>query len=271
MEKSAADRAAKAKARRESKDAASEVAGNRRPVPTTPKGRLFPRRQSLTFIDGRNELHPKPSSTVPAFQIALQLIEWLTKSWAFLGSLAFGISALYLVEYKVTYAIPVAMTSGSVLAAWPVLFCFVFLATTALAICLISPSAVMWVGMDRQGRRLIDGHRSVKRQRLYNPIVGDDLGRAWIAAQVIGVGTLLVAISIYNKLPRGAGWLAWLLGAAAVALAIGALQGVRRRARITGLGAWLVGAVVIYAPFIQCISATVVFKFAFSLGRDNLR
>lgn len=146
------------------------------------------------------------------------------------------------------------MTSGSVLAAWPVLFCFVFLSTTALAICLISPSAVMWVGMDRQGRRLIDGHRSVKRRRLYNDIGGDDLGRAWVAAQVIGFGTLLVAISIYNKLPRGAGWPAWLLGAAAVALAIGAVQGVRRRARITGLGAWLVGAVVIYALFIQCIS-----------------
>lgn len=91
MEKSATDRTAKAKAHRELMDVAGEVAAKRRPVPTTPKGRLLPRRQSLNFIDGRNELHPKPSSTVSAFQIALQFIEWLTKSGASLGSLAFGV------------------------------------------------------------------------------------------------------------------------------------------------------------------------------------
>ncbi|APG05608.1 hypothetical protein BJI69_17995 [Luteibacter rhizovicinus DSM 16549] len=206
---------------------------------------------------------------MPAFQVALQFIEWLTKSWAFLGSVAFALSALYLFEFKTVYAMPVAIVSAPVLAAWPMLFCFVFLGTTALSVCLVSPSAVMWVGMDRQGRRLIDGHRSAKGRRRYNPFGGADLGRSWLAAQFIGVGALLIAMSIYDELPTYARWTAWALGIGGVAAAIFALQGVRRRAKITGLGAWLVGGVALYCLFIQCICATVVFKFAFSLGQHN--
>ena len=238
-------------------------------VARTPSGRLFPRRRRLLFIEGQNELHPTAAPAVPAFQISLQFIEWLTKSWAFLASVAFALSALYLLEFKTVYAMPVAIVSAPVLAAWPMLFCFVFLATTALSVCLISPSAVTWVRMDRQGRRLIDGHRSAKGRQWYNPFGSTDLGRAWIGAQFIGVGALLVAMSIYDELPSYARWTAWALGVGGVAVAIFALQGVRRRAKITGLGAWLVGGVAFYCLFIQCICATVVFKFAFSLGLHN--
>jgi len=89
-----------------------------------------------------------------------------------------------------------------------------------LSVRLVSPSAVMWAGMDRQGRRLIDGHRSVKGRRSYNPFGGTDLARSWMTAQSFEVGVPLLAMSVYDKLPAYAKWTAWVASIAGVAAEI---------------------------------------------------
>lgn len=230
-----------------------------------PSGRLYPRHQRLQFIN--TEL-PEPSmqlEAMSAFQIAVAFMEWFTRTLGFLAIVAAGLAAVYLYDFKVQYGIPVALGSPSMMGAWPIVFGFVMLATTAFAALVMSPSAVLWIRMDGRGRRLIDGHRPARGARGRNPLGGTDLGRAWLAAQVIAVGMLLRAMTIFSEYP----WLASMVMVSAVALATVALDGVRRSARISRWGVLSMVLVITYCLFVQCAGATVIFKFAFMLGSGN--
>lgn len=200
--------------------------------------------------------------------VAVDAIWEASKIWGVLTSIALAIAAGYWWQFRAQYAIPVPVGSSLAWGSLPVLFCLILVATVLLTAYVLAPSMAMWMTVDAEGRRLIDGTRSVREKRFVNPFRTENLSRAWVASQILTLGLMFLC----NWLMSGTDWASGVILLATVTIAcastISALRLVQMRAGIVGKGRLYSNTLIAYSTVLQCLLAIGLGRLVFSIARD---
>ena len=217
-------------------------------------------------MDGSSPITPANQGS---FALFLEVVEWMTKIWAYLAGAFAAIGIGYGFEFRSVYGMPVGLGSSSVVSAIPVLAGIVLFGVTTLATYVLIPSLALWVTVGPNKRRLIDGHQAVAAGRFRNPFTSPDLGRAWLAIEIAVVVTALGALTLSGSDSTAVPWLSALSVACVMAACVMVLGPVRQRAGIEGSDALFVGAMVVVCSVFQCAVAIQVLRSVFSFTTDN--
>ncbi|UPG92689.1 hypothetical protein [Luteibacter aegosomatissinici] len=200
--------------------------------------------------------------------VAVEAIWETAKVWGMLGSIAIAIAAGYWYEFRTQYAIPVPVGSSLAWGSLPVLFCLILFATLVLTVYVLAPSMAMWMKVDVEGRRLIDGTRSLKAKEFINPFRTENLSRAWLASQILVLGLM----ALCNWLMSGTDWASGIIllgtGVIACASSVSALRLVQRRAGIVGKARVYSNTLISYSTVLQCFVAVGLGRAIFGIAKD---